>query len=99
MAGMENQSSAERDNLHRALGAFVAEFSIMVSRFRTSSALLVMGNTGGSQQWLFQVAVASQTAQPLADAFFGLISEREDFAEDDHTLSLIKKARSEINEL
>lgn len=71
----------------------------MIARLRTANALLVMGNTGVEYQWRFQVAVAGLTAQPLADVFFGLLSERQDFEHDDQAKPLVKKARSEINQL
>jgi hypothetical protein len=62
---------AQRDDAYRAIGRYTVGFSLLVSNMRQILAQQIAGPEG-PQRGLLDVAFGSLTAEPIAEAFFGM---------------------------
>lgn len=88
---------AQRDDAYRAIGRYTVQFSVLVANMRQ---ILVghLAGEGGTSEGVMNFSLASLTAQPLADAFFGVCRAVSDFDAGEHKIEarLRKQVRDEI---
>lgn len=86
------------DELYRAIGRFVVEFSQLLHRLETMTVLLMAAGSAAPQQRTWAL-LAGRTAQPIVDGYFALLAEIHRDRWTDEDWRLVKGVRKEISDL
>ncbi len=86
---------AERDDAYRAIGRYTVQFSVLVANMRQ----ILTGHLAGQSETpreLVDLSLSSLTAQPLADAFFGVCRAVSNFDADEEKIE--KRLRKQVSD-
>jgi len=85
----------QEDEAYRAIGRYVATFSILIATMREGIVTAITGSDHQRNE-LAQLALGSQTAQQVADAFFAIC--RSAYVLDDGEQRIEKRLRLQVDD-
>ena len=92
-------SESERDVVYRAIGRFIVEFSYLQSTTELMVAHLLCPTRTSEHHRRAWAVISGQTAQPLADSFFSLLTEVKRNEWSDEDFRAVHAVRKQFDEL